>query len=98
MDNATSQLNRRTLLIGAGASGLLAALPASAHAQNLGGLGLSSILGKATDSALDKLAKPGAFTTTKIFASACPFLVQPLAADQAAACSAMSLAPCAILE
>ncbi|MEP0189020.1 MAG: DUF4197 domain-containing protein [Erythrobacter sp.] len=61
MDNATSQLNRRTLLIGAGASGLLAALPASAHAQNLGGLGLSSILGKATDSALDKLAKPGAF-------------------------------------
>lgn len=61
MYNATSQLNRRTLLIGAGASGLLAALPMSAQAQNLGGLGLSSILGKATDSALDKLAQPGAF-------------------------------------
>lgn len=61
MDNANLQLNRRTLLIGAGASGLLLAVPASTKAQNLGGLGLSSILGKATDSALDKLAKPGAF-------------------------------------
>lgn len=43
-------------------------MPASVHAQGLGGLlggrgglGLSSILGKATDSALDKLAVPGAF-------------------------------------
>ena len=45
-------------------------MPAAAHAQSLGGLlggrrrsglGLSSILGNATDNALDKLAQPGAF-------------------------------------
>ena len=51
-----------TMLFGAGL------MPASVHAQGLGGLlggrgglDLSSILGKATDSALDKLAVPGAF-------------------------------------
>ena len=49
---------RRTILGGAAAMGAMALLPAPLHAQ---GLGLSSILGRATDSALDKLAQPGAF-------------------------------------
>jgi hypothetical protein len=45
----------------AAGSGLLC-VPAAARAQlGLGGLNLSSLLGRATDSALDKLAKPGAF-------------------------------------
>jgi len=61
MDRDTNGINRRTLIAGAGASGFLALFPAIAHAQGVGGLGLSSILGKATDSALDKLAKPGTF-------------------------------------
>ncbi|MEM6584686.1 MAG: DUF4197 domain-containing protein [Pseudomonadota bacterium] len=55
-------LTRRTLIAGITATSGLALLPGAAHAQlGLGGLGLSSILGKATDSALDKLAQPGAF-------------------------------------
>ena len=55
-------LTRRTLIAGLTASSGLALLPSAARAQlGLGGLGLSSILGKATDSALDKLAQPGAF-------------------------------------
>ncbi len=49
---------RRTVLGGAAAFGAMALLPAPVRAQ---GLGLSSILGRATDSALDKLAQPGAF-------------------------------------
>ena len=54
--------NRRTFIAGAGASGLLVLTASAASAQGLGrSLGLSSILGKATDSALDKLAQPGAF-------------------------------------
>ncbi len=58
--------NRRTVLMGLGASGLVAALPGTAHAQLSGGSGgLSAILGMATDSALDKLAKPGAFYDDK---------------------------------
>jgi len=62
-------LNRRRMMAGIGMASLLL-LPAGAAAQNLGGLrlggkksggGLSALLGKATDSALDKLAQPGAF-------------------------------------
>lgn len=53
-----SQTTRRQLIAGTGSVGLLALLPSPLHAQ---GLGLSSILGRATDSALDKLAQPGAF-------------------------------------
>ncbi|WP_162627547.1 DUF4197 domain-containing protein [Erythrobacter sp. KY5] len=49
---------RRQLLAGMGAFGTLAMLPSPLHAQ---GLGLSSILGRATDNALHKLAQPGAF-------------------------------------
>ena len=57
-----TQLNRRTLITGVAATSGLALIPSAARAQfGSGGLGLSSILGKATDSALDKLAQPGAF-------------------------------------
>ncbi|MEP5937158.1 MAG: DUF4197 domain-containing protein [Erythrobacter sp.] len=50
--------NRRYFLLGSGAlfATLPFALPSQAHAQ-----GLTSILAKASDSALDKLAVPGAF-------------------------------------
>ncbi|WP_298300742.1 DUF4197 domain-containing protein [uncultured Erythrobacter sp.] len=62
--------NRRGFITGAGAFGLASLVSFPLQAQGLGdllgrggggGLGLSSILGKATDSALDKLAVPGAF-------------------------------------
>lgn len=62
--------NRRGFILGAGTLGAAALMPASLQAQGLGdllgrggggGLGLSSLLGKATDSALDKLSVPGAF-------------------------------------
>lgn len=53
---------RRTIVTGLTASAGMALLPSAAYAQfGSGGRGLSSILGKATDSALDKLAQPGAF-------------------------------------
>ncbi len=50
--------NRRNILLGTGALGLAAMLPAPAYAQ---GFSLTSLLGKASDSALDQLAQPGAF-------------------------------------
>lgn len=62
--------NRRRIMAGMGIMSLAILLPAGASAQGLGGLrlggkkaggGLSALLGKATDSALDKLAQPGAF-------------------------------------
>ncbi|MDY7097090.1 MAG: DUF4197 domain-containing protein [Pseudomonadota bacterium] len=53
-----THLNRRAFIAGIAASGAFVAMPAPAFAQ---GLNLSSLLGKATDSALDKLAVPGAF-------------------------------------
>ncbi|MEM6266302.1 MAG: DUF4197 domain-containing protein [Pseudomonadota bacterium] len=62
-----TRLNRRAVIMGVSASGLMLMTPGTALAQNLGGLlgsegsGLSSILGKATDSALDDLSQPGAF-------------------------------------
>ena len=49
---------RRKALIGTGAVAAMAVFPARATAQ---GLGLGNILGNASDSALDKLAVPGAF-------------------------------------
>ncbi|MEO0463013.1 MAG: DUF4197 family protein [Pseudomonadota bacterium] len=54
----SSHMNRRTLILGLAAGGALVVLPSPAFAQ---GLNLSSILSSATDSALDKLAQPGAF-------------------------------------
>lgn len=55
-----THFNRRTMIAGLTASGAFMLFPGAANAQ-FGNLGLSSILGKATDSALDKLAQPGAF-------------------------------------
>lgn len=55
---AMQKFTRRSTLIGATAFGAMALLPTRASAQ---GLGLGSILGNASDSALDKLAVPGAF-------------------------------------
>lgn len=52
------QYSRRSTLIGAAAFCAMAVFPARATAQ---GLGLGNILGNASDSALDKLAVPGAF-------------------------------------
>lgn len=56
-------MNRRSLIAGLTVTSTLIVWPAAGlRAQSgAGGLGLSSILGKATDSALDKLAQPGAF-------------------------------------
>lgn len=68
-----STLHRRAVLTGMGLSSAALLIPATAQAQSLGdifggakksgtgGLGLSSILGQATDSALDDLAKPDAY-------------------------------------
>lgn len=62
--------NRRRFIVGASAFSAATLLTSPLQAQGLGdllgrgsggGLGLSSILGKATDNALDKLAVPGAF-------------------------------------
>lgn len=50
--------NRRAMIGASGGLVALALFPAPLRAQ---GLNLSSILGRATDSALDKLAQPGAF-------------------------------------
>lgn len=59
MSNA---MNRRAMIAGMGAGAALMTLPTALRAQGLGqSLGLSSILGKATDSALDRLSQPGAF-------------------------------------
>ncbi len=66
MDRSHCHSSRRAFLIGLGATGIVATFPYSAHAQLTGGSsGLSAILGRATDSALDKLAKPGAFYDDK---------------------------------
>lgn len=62
--------NRRAALAGIGAVSLTMLWSSAVAAQGLGGLriggrkaggGLSALLGRATDSALDKLAQPGAF-------------------------------------
>ena len=58
----THRFNRRTIVAGLGATSAALLLPAQARAQLLSrGLNLSSILGRASDNALDKLAEPGAF-------------------------------------
>lgn len=66
-----SSASRRGFILGVGVLGTAVLMPSVVHAQSLGdlfgrgrgggGLGLASILGKATDGALDKLAQPGAF-------------------------------------
>ncbi len=68
-------LTRRSMVLGLAASSTLAVVPAAARAQlGAAGTGLSSILGKATDSALDKLAKPGAFYGDESVRIALPIL------------------------
>lgn len=63
----TNNLHRRTVIAGLAAGSAMLTLPGHVRAQGLGdllgggGLNLSSILGNATDNALDKLAKPGAY-------------------------------------
>lgn len=54
----SSTIDRRTMLTAMGAAGLYAAAPSPVFAQSLN---LGSILGRATDSALDRLSQPGAF-------------------------------------
>lgn len=55
-------IDRRALVVGAPAAIAMLTLPMRVSAQgSLGGLGLGSILGQASDNALDKLAQPGAF-------------------------------------
>lgn len=66
MTQSNHNLGRRNFIAGAvalgAASGASLVFPVSAQAQGLGNiLGLDGILGRATDSALDKLAQPNAF-------------------------------------
>lgn len=60
MDHENLDATRRSLLAGLAAVFAGAAFAPAAHAQLLGG-GIGGLLGKASDSALDKLAQPGAF-------------------------------------
>ncbi len=75
MNGSQRIIGRRTLLAGLGASATLAILPTTLRAQGLGGaLGLGSILGKASDNALDKLASPGAFYDDEAIRIALPIV------------------------
>lgn len=67
-------ITRRKVLVGASAAAGLALLPASVSAQ---GLGLGSILGKASDSALDQLAQPGAFYNDEDVRIGLPIIGKP---------------------
>lgn len=80
-------LHRRAILTGLGISSAAIMLPSAVHAQSLGdilggnkdsggGLGLSSLLGKATDNALDDLALPGAFFNDENIRIGLPVLSQ----------------------
>ncbi|MFU7527458.1 DUF4197 domain-containing protein [Qipengyuania sp. ASV99] len=60
MQRSFGVTERRAVLTGLGAGAAVMLMPAGLHAQGRG-LGLSSILGRASDAALDKLAQPGAF-------------------------------------
>lgn len=60
MKHTNAIITRRAMLGGMAASAVLLPLGSAANAQ-LGGLGLGSILGKASDGALNKLAQPGAY-------------------------------------
>ncbi|MEM7665198.1 MAG: DUF4197 domain-containing protein [Pseudomonadota bacterium] len=77
MTSASYAFDRRRILAGIVATGAAGLLPAAVQAQSLGGLGLSSILGKATDSALDKLAQPGAFYNDEDIRIGLPIIGKP---------------------
>lgn len=66
-----TRMDRRSMMAGLGAGAVMMAWGAPAQAQ---GLGLSSLLGKASDNALDKLALPGAFYNDKDVRIGLPFL------------------------
>lgn len=73
--NHPSWPDRRRVIAGLAAIGIGTALsPRQAFAQ---GLGLSAILGRATDSALDRLARPGAFYDDEAIRIALPILGRP---------------------
>ena len=80
MNYRIKQINRRTLMGGFAAAGALVALPAGLRAQGLGDLiggasiNLSSILGRATDNALDNLAEPGAYYNDSSVRIGLPFI------------------------
>lgn len=69
-----TNINRRQTLIGASAMGIMVLLPSQVSAQ---GLGLSSILGNASDSALDKLAVPSAFYDDEDVRISLPIIGEP---------------------
>lgn len=73
MERVSGNWNRRHLLAGLGAGGVALWLGAPARAQLLGA-GLNELLGKASDSALDKLAVPGAFYADTAVRIALPLL------------------------
>lgn len=67
--------NRRHVMTGLGASAAMLAMPVAARAQNLGGLlGLSDILGPASDNALDQLSQPDAFWNDEAIRIGLPML------------------------
>ena len=74
--NDRSQLTRRQLAAGIAAGAVL--IPISVRAQILGstglGSGLNSLLGKASDSSLDKLSQPGAYYNDPAIRILLPFL------------------------
>ena len=71
MQEVEVSTQRRAFLLGIAATAAAGAFPSIASAR---GLGLSSILGSATDSALDRLAKPGAFYEDPDIRIGLPFL------------------------
>jgi len=64
-------MQRRTLLAGMAAAALAGPFAGTAEAK---GLGLTGLLGRASDSALDRLAKPGAFYNDPDIRIGLPFL------------------------
>lgn len=71
MSNSTCFIERRQFLLGAIASAAMLPFATAAHAQ---GLGLGSILGKASDGALNKLSQPDAFYDDKDVRIGLPFI------------------------
>lgn len=71
MRESRKLIHRRTFLAGIAATVVTGPLATTAHGK---GLGLSSLLGRASDSALDKLAKPGAFYDDPEIRIGLPFL------------------------
>jgi len=74
MEPTHTQQDRRTLLAGlAGLTALSLAAPLRAATPGLGN-GLASLLGRASDSSLDKLGQPGAFYTDPAVRIALPLI------------------------